>query len=285
MSAEMLNSRYKLESDPRIKPYFTDSARRLAGALTNPYSLDFSAFRQTATESIASIKEKGINIRSDEASYLNYHIRRFWETDSIVNGLLANRAKPNKILDLGFSANTIIIKTLFPDSSVFVADLPQRCNELSNKAGLSGMFHVDLTQFALHKKYLGHQFDVIIFAEVLEHLPANPLKVLQFLLRHLSLQGYLILTTPNLYTRDKLRKMALRINPTPAFPPHYRIGQSQDHIRLYCMSELLELIDNSGGTPVTFFFSECWKTPYEESYIFDDTNEDLVVVASTPQIY
>ena len=65
---------------------------------------------------------------------------------------------------------------------------------------------------------------VLLAGEVLEHLPANPLRLLQFLPCHLSLQGYLILTTPNLYTRDKPRKMASRTNPTPAFPPHYKMG-------------------------------------------------------------
>lgn len=263
MSVGLLNDRYKFEFDPRIKPYFTDSARRLAVALTNPYSLDFSAFHGIVTDSIASLKQKGVNTRSGDISYVNYHLRRFWETDSIVNRLLANRAAPNRILDIGFSANTVIIKKLFPDARIFVADLPVRCKELSNKSEFSGIFSLDLTQFTIDKKYLGSQFDMIIFTEVLEHLPASPLRVLRFLLRHLSLQGYLILTTPNLYTRDKLEKMALRINPTPAFPPHYRIGQSRDHIRLYCMSELLELIDDLGGVPLTCFFSRCWSDPYK----------------------
>jgi SAM-dependent methyltransferase len=282
MSAEMLNDGYKFESDPRIKPYFTDSARNLAVGLTNPYSLEFLSFREMMSDSIAYLKDKKIYFK---VPYIDFHMRRFWETDSIVNTLLLHRAPPIRILDIGFSANTLMIKRLFPHASIFVADHPVRCNELSNKAELAGIFSSDFTQDLLYKKYLGRQFDIIIFAEVLEHLPVSPLRVLQFLLRHLSLQGYLILTTPNLYTRDTLRKVALRINPQPAFPPHYRIDQYRGHIRLYCMSEMLELIDSAGGVPVTFFFSRCWGEPYREPKIFDDTSGQLVLVASPSQMY
>ncbi len=43
---------------------------------------------------------------------------------------------------------------------------------------------------------LGRQFDVIVFSEVIEHV-ASPVRALDNLLRHLSPEGCILLTTPN----------------------------------------------------------------------------------------
>jgi hypothetical protein len=51
------------------------------------------------------------------------------------------------------------------------------------------------------------------------------------------------------------------------------------------------LIDNAGGLPLTCFLSSlvsfqgAWVDPQNESNICNDTNDNLVAVASRPQLY
>jgi hypothetical protein len=274
---------YRFEADPLIQRHLTDKAKDLARGLTSPFSLTFDNFSILAKKSLQNVLDLWTPIRREDR-YLRVHMRRFWEIDSIINSLLAMKNRSSaELLDIGFSINSIILSQLFPESHVHVADLAYRCKRLRRTPGISRAFPLDLHSVDQNTS-LDLQFDIILFSEVLEHLLANPLKVARFLIRHLSDDGYLVLTTPNFFSRQKLLMMRQRINPQPAFPTGYKVGYSPGfHVREYCMSELLSLIEAAGGIPATFFFSACWDgEPLKpaDNDVFDDTRSNLMVIAT-----
>jgi 2-polyprenyl-3-methyl-5-hydroxy-6-metoxy-1,4-benzoquinol methylase len=57
--------------------------------------------------------------------------------------------------------------------------------------------------------YPNECFDVILFCEVIEHLIENPIFALNNLYRVLKPNGTLILTTPNVFRYDNLKKFIL----------------------------------------------------------------------------
>lgn len=81
------------------------------------------------------------------------------------------------------------------------------------------------------------KFDLIIFAEVLEHLHVAPEYVMEFLKSGLENGGYIILQTPNAVSIGKRLKMLFGIHPFEMI----RKGDDPGHIREYTKKELIQL--------------------------------------------
>ena len=146
---------------------------------------------------------------------------------------------------------------LFPETvRISAADRPQiRIPE----GHFDECFAVDLTNDRLEGEFLGRKFDVVIFSEVIEHLMMHPTKVIRFLLRHLTENGVIVLTTPNLFSHNKLCNISQRRSPLHPYPAAYtRNDAPHFHVREFSMGDLLEMIDEAGGRPSAFFFSSCW---------------------------
>jgi SAM-dependent methyltransferase len=198
----------------------------------------------------------------EQQDYLDFHRRRFFQLDNLV-GALAQGRSPLSILDVGLSINTLVLGRLLPAATLSaldraeVWDAPTRALE---------MFDVDLTDPDLDRQALPRRFDVIVFAEVLEHLLANPVRVLSFLIRGLAPSGFLVVTTPNFFSGANVWRMERLINPQPVLPASVRRGEEvQHHVREYSMSELLLMSEEAGGRPLTYFFSAPWEPTPPES--------------------
>lgn len=91
--------------------------------------------------------------------------------------------------------------------------------------------------------------DVVLFLAVIEHLRVNPLVVLREFNRILRPGGRLILQTPNLgYWRcrlDVLMGKSFDESPFAAYDRLERLGHP-GHIRVYTMSELVEIMCKTG---------------------------------------
>jgi hypothetical protein len=86
-------------------------------------------------------------------------------------------------------------------------------------------------------------YDVIVFAEVVEHLYTAPDLVLPYLRQLLCVGGVLILQTPNAAALRKRVKLALGLNPFERI----RIDRSNPgHFREYTRSELREILSAAG---------------------------------------
>lgn len=191
----------------------------------------------------------------DQVDYLEYHKERFYELDNLIVGF-AGASRAPRILDVGMSINSVIVRNLLPAAQISVCD---RANIVIPDDSAFTLYNIDLTDPDLDTVALPGLFDVIVFAEVLEHLLANPVRVLRFLIRHLDARGRLIVTTPNFFSGGNVQAIRKGVNPQPIYPARLKRGEECEfHVREYSMSELLLLSEEAGGLPCAFFYSSCW---------------------------
>ncbi len=86
-------------------------------------------------------------------------------------------------------------------------------------------------------------FDAVLFCEVLEHLQADPLKVLRELKRVLKPDGHLILTTPNVARLENVSRLIAGEN---IYDPYSGYGPYGRHNREYNKHELALLLKYAG---------------------------------------
>lgn len=245
---------YDAETDPAIAKYRTAEVGQFIERLHHR-TLDAADFERA---SINAIEEPGEFATSQE-EYFRFHHDRFYEIDNALANLLKMKGGASFILDFGLSINSFMIRRLFPTARIGVADRPA----IQPPAGkFDAGYSVDLLDDHLQEKDLGARFDIIVFSEVVEHVLVHPVNVIKFLLKHLAPDGYVLLTTPNLFSRGKMRLISERKNPLLAYPIDYTQADAPHfHVREYCMSEMLSMVEAAGGRNVAFSFSGCWDPP------------------------
>jgi SAM-dependent methyltransferase len=91
--------------------------------------------------------------------------------------------------------------------------------------------------------FADNSFDIVIFAEIIEHLLNDPCKVLREIHRVLKPQGRLILTTPNVARFENVAKMIAGEN---IYDPYSGYGPYGRHNREYNRHELIQLLQFEG---------------------------------------
>jgi SAM-dependent methyltransferase len=248
---------YDIRSDMNILKHSTEDVLRMAERIQNSF-LDSGTFHEAA---LAALKELEGNktFHESQEHYLNVHKDRFHELACAVGSLSEDLGHKARILDFGYSINSLIMRRLFPEARITVADRPG----IRVRTNWFDEIHtVDLHDDRLNETDLRQRFDIIVFSEVIEHLQVHPGNVVRFLLRHLTDGGYVILTTPNLFGHSKLRLIGQRKSPLPPYPSIYGQADSPHfHFREYGMGEMLSVIEAAGGSVSAFFFSGCWDKP------------------------
>lgn len=92
--------------------------------------------------------------------------------------------------------------------------------------------------------------DVVIFAEVLEHLKVAPGRVLHEVSRLVRPEGTLILTTPNIARAENIERLRRGENILDPFredaPRDRDVTDYVSHIREYTVGEAIQLVEDSG---------------------------------------
>lgn len=92
----------------------------------------------------------------------------------------------------------------------------------------------------------GKTFDLVVLAEVIEHLPPNTLPaLLSEVAQATAAGGALLLTTPNLAAWTN-RELLVRGDSPGQQSPALIIDGAYGHLRLYTMTELVELVEKAG---------------------------------------
>jgi len=170
--------------------------------------------------------------------YVAFHRPRFRFLIDVLRSRAGRRG--DRLLDVGASELT----------SFLAAELGNRVESLGLEAdrqtrgGLRHhRFDLNDTQYRDRWRMDIGPYDVIVFAEVLEHLYTAPELVLSYLKELLVPDGLLIVQTPNAVALRKRAKMLLGLN------PFERIRTDRDnpgHFREYTARELRELLVGSG---------------------------------------
>jgi SAM-dependent methyltransferase len=91
--------------------------------------------------------------------------------------------------------------------------------------------------------YADQSFNLVIFAEIIEHLLNDPCKVLREIKRVLKPNGVLILTTPNVARLENVAKLICGEN---IYDPYSGYGPYGRHNREYNRHELIKLLEFEG---------------------------------------
>jgi SAM-dependent methyltransferase len=152
---------------------------------------------------------------ADAASYLDYHRRRYQYLLEFVERLLRGQAgrggEPLRVLDVGMSHQTCLVRAVFPDVSLSTMGF------YDHRFGrMEGVEHTDfnLNEAADEARWpVLEPFDVILLAEVIEHLHVPPTRVLRMLRHLLRPGGVLVIQTPN--PVNLARRLALLSGKSP----------------------------------------------------------------------
>jgi len=138
--------------------------------------------------------------------YARFHAPRY----AYLLGLLEGRVpQGGRVLDIGWSRLTGAIHERFGvpvDALGFDADGPIVTGDY---------YHFDLNDCQHRSRWRDDlpAYDVIVFAEVLEHLHTSPALVLKFLAGHVKPDGTIIVQTPNAAAVQRRVKLMLGRNP------------------------------------------------------------------------
>ena len=161
-----------------------------------------------------------IDAGSRTDGYLAYHAPRFRFLLRLAQRMLPDGAQ--RVLDIGPSPLSTILRQHLP-CAVDTLGL-----ESATDTSLGSVhYHADLNCPDSLPLELP-TYDLIVFAEVLEHLHTSPTIVLAALKRHLTPRGVLILQTPNAASLPKRLKLLAGRNPyelireDPSNPGHFR---------------------------------------------------------------
>ncbi|MBK5938455.1 class I SAM-dependent methyltransferase [Halochromatium roseum] len=206
-----------------------------------------------------------------QRDYLPQHKTRFRELFKAVTTLLADRPRPT-LLEFGASEFSAFYKPLIPNLTLHLSDRPTPADYIGfteqvgfERLGCDAYFALDLEQppllSAAHddpQRPAAQSYDLIVFAEVLEHLVVNPVELMSALLKLLKPDGFLYLTTPNLF-RAELREQWLALeNPQQIYPAADGNWDRHHHHCEFGAAELLRFLEQAGGKVIAFYYSGCW---------------------------
>lgn len=152
---------------------------------------------------------------ADAARYLDYHRRRYGYllgfVERILAGFVRRDGEPLRVLDVGMSHQTRLVKELFPDVALSTIGFYDH-----RFPPMEGVAHTqfDLNEAASEDKWPELEpFDLILLAEVIEHLYVPPKRVLHMLRALLRPGGVLVIQTPN--PVNLARRLALMAGKSP----------------------------------------------------------------------
>ena len=182
------------------------------------------------------VTPQGIRLRYPDDGYVAFHAPRY----ATLLTLLDEYIRPESaVLDIGRSALTEMLHQRFRvpiDALGFLDDeVTQEGNNWwydLNFAAERGSWRSDLPTY-----------DVIVMAEVIEHLYVSPLSVLSFLRTLLRPAGVLIIQTPNAVALHKRIEMLAGRNP---FEEIREERNNPGHFREYTRRELEDVVRSAG---------------------------------------
>ncbi len=196
------------------------------------YLLSFDVFKGN--------EQEGVNYLNDS---FNRHL--------ITLSLIPTEGKLN-ILELGANPyfQTLLLKKFTPHD-LFLANYfseARQCHDgsqqvNSKKYSESHLFH--FKHFNVEQEdfpYTDCSFEVVIFAEILEHLTVDPVWTLKEINRVLKPNGKLIVTTPNVCRLENIQRLQRGEN---LYDPYSGYGVYGRHNREYTLTELNQLVTNA----------------------------------------
>jgi trans-aconitate methyltransferase len=178
----------------------------------------------------------GWELNDEERRYLDLHSSRFAYVLRVVAAY-----EPTRILDVGPHFLTELLAASFPDATVNTLGFPNPSCYREERVAHHFDFDLNDVQGGRPPKVPAH--DVVVLAEVIEHLYTAPELVLGFLRDALTPGGHIVLQTPNAAAWNKRLALLRGVNP---FEPIRESRRNPGHFREYTAGELRRLGEESG---------------------------------------
>lgn len=190
------------------------------------------------------------NLDEVAKKYIRYHSKRFLYLLNTVNALRKDFSQqPIRICDVGPSFFTELLSETFLSDTILSigyeheqsrgGHLPEEIHFNKNT-----FHHFDLNNAQERDKWLNiPPCEIIILAEVIEHLHVAPTLVLKFLHSIMSENGFLIIQTPNAASTLKRLFLLLGRNPYEMLREN---ADNPGHFREYTQKELHRIGETSG---------------------------------------
>ena len=173
---------------------------------------------------------------SDALGYFRFHQERYGWLLRTLEPLLKS---PVRVLDIGLSALPRLLLGRFPGVRMTTLGFP---DARYHRPGEWPHLECDLNDPAFDWEAAGRQ-DVVILAEVIEHLYSPPHRLLAALAGVLAPGGLLVIQTPNAASLEKRLKLAAGRNPYAMIRDNPR---DPSHFREYTVAELRQLATETG---------------------------------------
>ncbi len=244
---------YRIEHDGRVVAALGAEGLEFSRRLEAVQRIDPDRFHEAFDTLVHAMPNEA------QREYGLMHRRRFYELVNLAAELVAGIESP-LMLDVGLSEYVRLYKMFIPGLSLHTLEQPNCFNP--SGLGIDQPHEADLTRRASRD---GSQvprgaFDLVIFAEVIEHLFVNPVEVLEWLLSLLKPNGRLLITTPNMFSKIAWPAFLNYDNPLAPFPKEEFRALGQAHLREYSHIEVLRFIEQAGGKSKALVFSACWDT-------------------------
>lgn len=202
--------------------------------------------------------------------YIRKQARRTYTTYKFC---LKNLKNGDKILSLGgyyVTLEKLLAEAL--DLEITVVDYPKSIEFLSPYYDFLGFKYVGLDLSQGLSSLPSQHFDMIIYTEVIEHIPASPYTQLSPFNVLLKSGGKIVVSTPNLSSIVHIAKLLMKIphyDPPEMFFTPVAQENLQIHRREYMPSEIQEAFEKMGYKHQTkyFIYNEPKSLQYRMMYI------------------
>lgn len=184
----------------------------------------------------------------DEESkeYLKDHCLRYEfflsKVDKIINKITSNKKGVIKILDLGPAYQTEILRITLPKNTT--VDTVGFADSRFIKRQKDKHFEYDINHAQYKQKWLKvKNYDLVIMAEVIEHLYTSPSLILKLINSWIRKNGYLIIQTPNAVSLNRRTKMIIGRHPYDMIREN---NLNPGHFREYTFDELILAAKSAG---------------------------------------
>jgi hypothetical protein len=197
--------------------------------------------------------ELSARLDAESREYVNYHAARYARLLDAVQDLVQGSAgrAPLHILDVGPNIQTALLRDLHPG---VVVDTLGFDHPAAPPSGRARHIDFDLNQTPDRTRWpeIERRYDVIVLAEVLEHLYVPARAVLSCLAEHVRRPGFIVLQTPNAAALHKRLELLRGQNPVEA-PRLSR--ENPGHLHEYTLGELGDQV-HGGGLAVEWLRAE-----------------------------
>lgn len=180
---------------------------------------------------------KDWNLNDASRDYLAFHAIRYEFLLGYVDKIISRvHDSPVRILDIGESYLTELLRDRYPKAIVNTLGFGDRRFRPRNG---EKQYVANLNDAQFEDRWIKtEKHDLIIMAEVIEHLHTSPMLVLKFLMTCMKISSYIIIQTPNACRLQNRIIMIRGRNPFEQIRINHR---NPGHFREYTLTEMLNI--------------------------------------------